>query len=466
MCFGKKPEKEDKEHDLNSASIPMSSEKDQKHKVPGPVSKRKCRDIFWGILFILYWVGMFILSGFAISKGNVNILLYGVDSEGNTCGQTNSPGGRDLTGLNYLYYFNYTDPIYGYQRCISACPQEFLVFVGPFPNSPSLAICTYDYPQPNDTASLKIGVDSGNCTEYILDTTSVVGRCIPSLSALVNTTTIEEQYIKSQFTQVMNSRGFSLNFYEDLYSARYVILMCAGISVVLSFAWLILLQLCGGVMVLLTIFFVCGGLGGATAYLWYNWNQLRLGQAIVGGELTVIVDYGFSSYVYTQNTFFVFAIILSVFTAIVYLALFFMRKRIMLAVTVIKLASKAVKKMPSLVIFPFLKFLMLIALTAWFVYIMINLATAGTITQVTVYSYTYQSNYVLEYLQIYFVMGFFWTWNFITAIGDTTIAGAIAVWYWTMDKKNIQIPFGISSLWLIYHRSCSNNQIYPLQIAK
>ena len=102
MCFGKKPEKEDKEHDLNSASIPMSSEKDQKHvqqttkqqttkqqttkdnhnihntnkstkKVPGPVSKRKCRDIFWGILFILYWVGMFILSGFAISKGNVNM---------------------------------------------------------------------------------------------------------------------------------------------------------------------------------------------------------------------------------------------------------------------------------------------------------------------------------------------------------------------------------------------------------
>ena len=70
----------------------------------------------------------------------------------------------------------------GYQRCISACPQEFLVFVGPFPNSPSLAICTYDYPQPNDTASLKIGVDSGNCTEYILDTTSGFLSFFPFLS--------------------------------------------------------------------------------------------------------------------------------------------------------------------------------------------------------------------------------------------------------------------------------------------
>lgn len=44
-------------------------------------------------------------------------------------------------------------------------------------------------------------------------------------------------------------------------------------------------------------------------------------------------------------------------------------------------------------------------------------------------------NQAAPYLQIFYVFGFFWTYNWIIAIGQTAIAGAIAIWYWTSPKS-------------------------------
>jgi len=105
---------------------------------------------------------------------------------------------------------------------------------------------------------------------------------------------------------------------------------------------------------------------------------------------------------------------------------------------VIEIATKAVRHVPLLVFFPIIKFLMLCALTAWCVVIWIYLATAGTITQVDIEGYyTFQSNYILEYLQLYYLFGFLWSWNLIIAMADCTIAGVIGEWYWTMDKRQL-----------------------------
>lgn len=38
-------------------------------------------------------------------------------------------------------------------------------------------------------------------------------------------------------------------------------------------------------------------------------------------------------------------------------------------------------------------------------------------------------------LIVYYVLGFFWTYNWIAAIFQCTIAGAISTYYWTRDKK-------------------------------
>jgi len=84
------------------------------------------------------------------------------------------------------------------------------------------------------------------------------------------------------------------------------------------------------------------------------------------------------------------------------------------------------------------KFTLLCLLTAWCVFIWVNLSTAGVITQISIEGrYTFQSDYILEYLQLFYLFGFLWTWNLLIAMGDCTIAGVIGEWYWTMDKKQL-----------------------------
>jgi len=49
----------------------------------------------------------------------------------------------------------------------------------------------------------------------------------------------------------------------------------------------------------------------------------------------------------------------------------------------------------------------------------------------------YQSNKTVRYMLIYHFFGLLWTTQFIIAIGQTTIAGAISSWYWVHDKKDV-----------------------------
>jgi len=62
-CFGKKAADED--------AVELQDLKHfRKHKEGGIQPKRKCRDVFFTVLFMLFWTGMLIIAAFAISKGS------------------------------------------------------------------------------------------------------------------------------------------------------------------------------------------------------------------------------------------------------------------------------------------------------------------------------------------------------------------------------------------------------------
>lgn len=50
---------------------------------------RRCTDILCLIIFIAFWVGMFIIGGYAFNKGGFERLLYDHDSYGFQCGADN-----------------------------------------------------------------------------------------------------------------------------------------------------------------------------------------------------------------------------------------------------------------------------------------------------------------------------------------------------------------------------------------
>jgi len=65
----------------------------------------------------------------------------------------------------------------------------------------------------------------------------------------------------------------------------------------------------------------------------------------------------------------------------------------------------------------------------------------------------YQADSVWIRMQLYHLFGGFWALNFLHAVSDCVIAGAIASWYWVHDKKDVpRCPVG-QSLWRVirYH---------------
>lgn len=61
--------------------------------------------------------------------------------------------------------------------------------------------------------------------------------------------------------------------------------------------------------------------------------------------------------------------------------------------------------------------------------------TNDTLFQHNANSTKLETNDILQYVQIFFVFGFFWTYNFVIAIGQCSVAGAVASWYFTRSPK-------------------------------
>lgn len=52
----------------------------------GPTEDRKCRDLFFLILYIAFWVGLIVVASIAFSRGQPHLLASPFDSSGQQCG--------------------------------------------------------------------------------------------------------------------------------------------------------------------------------------------------------------------------------------------------------------------------------------------------------------------------------------------------------------------------------------------
>ena len=135
-------------------------------------------------------------------------------------------------------------------------------------------------------------------------------------------------------------------------------------------------------------------------------------------------------------------------TAIYLCLVIVMRKRIQLAIGIVKQAAKALATMPALLALPVVQAIgLLIFIIPWIIYVLF-LASSGTVTTVqssyetddgaTIgYSYrefTYTTN--TKYAFLYMIFCYFWTSEFILAFGQLAIALSYTGWYFVRDKRN------------------------------
>uniref|UniRef100_A0A673A9V1 Choline transporter-like protein n=1 Tax=Sphaeramia orbicularis TaxID=375764 RepID=A0A673A9V1_9TELE len=235
------------------------------------------------------------------------------------------------------------------------------------------------------------------------------------------------------------------------------------IAMLVSMLFLLLLRFTAPVMVWVLIV----GVLGAGAYgIWHcYWEYDRY-----KNDAASITDIGFTTnfnvYLQVQETWLAFLIIISVVEAILLLTLIFLRTRILIAISLIQESSKAIGYMMSSLLYPLVTFVLVLVCVAYWGATALVVALNSTMNDAcrnisgtedcdpqnfTSSSYPgcpsascifikyndeglFQRN--LFNLQIYNAVAFLWCVNFVIALGQCTLAGAFASYYWAFTKPD------------------------------
>eukprot|EP00761_Pharyngomonas_kirbyi_P011687 gb/GECH01011713.1/.p1 GENE.gb/GECH01011713.1/~~gb/GECH01011713.1/.p1 ORF type:complete len:675 (+),score=74.61 gb/GECH01011713.1/:1-2025(+) len=438
----------------------------------GIESKRGCTDILCLILFVLFWIGMVIIAGFGFAMGDPTRLVYPSDYEGNLCGYPNDGEGRNLTERPYLFYpIDFTqglDPgeIYDAKDmgiCVMACPNvtiaEALVDSDSFNFTKAVEGIICDYSRDNLTQTwegLEYWLEGGDgCFLSFVPTVDITFRCLPNLPAIQASGVLD---INEATAETLNATVFAGEVLVDgayeVYHAWAVILISVALCLLLCFVYLFLMRVFVGVITWITVILVQVALAAGGAYFTYTgywWmedaetdTEDKIGKTALG-----------------------FGIALCILAVLYFLLLLWLLRRIRFAIAVIKEASKALMKMPSLLFFPSVTFLLVAALSVWYITVASFLASAsqdvtletddfsdkltGQFNQSLTVS-RYDST--LRWFELYHVFGYFWGNAFIVAIGYTTTAGAVAAYFFSSPSRKYVPRFAVlRSFWRVvrYH---------------
>ncbi|XP_030591376.1 choline transporter-like protein 2 isoform X2 [Archocentrus centrarchus] len=463
----------------------------------GPVQKRGCTDIVCCILFLIAVLGYIAVGILAWSQGDPRKVIYPTDSRGQFCGQAGTP----LENKRLLFYFNImkcASPMVllefqcpTTQMCVETCPERFMTLIKAYTNTNDF---NYYKKFCSDGVTNSMGVPEilkqGLCPAMLVPSKPFTRRCFPALGMKGGVVTVGNN---SKFddgtgmrdakdlldgvtnaTVVMEARQAVMKIFEDFTHSWYWILLGLVIATVLSLLFLILLRFLAGIMVWVMIALVIVVIGYGIFHCSMEYVALK-GQA---GANVTIQELGFqtdfSVYLQIRQTWLAFIIILAIVEVIIILLLIFLRKRILIAIALIKEASRAIGHMMCSLFYPLFTFLLLAIVIAYWAVTAVFLSTSNEpvykIFNETNCEYSRQTcdpaNYTMttmkaqcpdskclfafyggetvyhKYLiglQFYNVFLFFWCANFVTGLGQMTLAGAFASYYWAFNKPG-EIP--------------------------
>ncbi|KAF6365351.1 solute carrier family 44 member 4 [Rhinolophus ferrumequinum] len=437
----------------------------------GPIKNRSCTDVICCVLFLLFILGYIVVGIVAWVYGDPQQVLYPRNSTGAYCGMG---ANKDKP---YLLYFNIFSCILATniitisehglqcptpQVCVSSCPQapwtvsksEYSLTVGEVFYAENRNFCLPGVPW---NMPLLQSLQQELCPSFLLPSTPALGRCLP----WYNYTTVPElpgissnasiiQGI-SGLVDSLNARDISIRIFEDFAQSWYWILVALGVALVLSMLFILLLRLVAGPVVLVLILGVLGVLAYGIYHCWKEYQVLR-------DEGASITQLGFttnlSAYSSVQETWLAALIVLAVLEGLLLLLLIFLRQRIRIAIALLQEASRAVGQMMATMFYPLVTFVLLLICIAYWVMIALlpgcekvpmntscdptaqpmNSSCPGLMCVFQGYLSTGLVQRSLFNLQIYGVLGLFWTLNWVLALGQCVLAGAFASFYWAFNK--------------------------------
>uniref|UniRef100_A0A6Q2X0N7 Choline transporter-like protein n=1 Tax=Esox lucius TaxID=8010 RepID=A0A6Q2X0N7_ESOLU len=442
-----------------------------------PFFRRGCTDIICCVLFMLVILGYMVVGILAWLYGDPRQVLYPRNSAGMYCGigvYKDQPS---------VFYYN-----------ILKCAASLNVIAATLNGlqCPTTQVCVQQCP--NTFWGLSVtdylpGVKPANvfnqslCLPTInLENTNLVCS-LPSKLSFLNVFSLFGYFIINasiDITNGFNARDIGVKIFEDFASSWQWVIAALVIAMVVSFLFLLLLRFIAPVIVWVLILGVLAVGAYGIYHCWWeydNYNKLNASISTVGFTTN------FGVYLQVKETWLAFLIIISVVEAILLLTLIFLRTRIFIAIALIQESSKAISHMMSTLFYPIITFILLLVCVAYWGITALYLATSGTqvynvvalnSTQGTcgqiMGNVTCDPQHLVESmpprcvfimyntqglwqrnmfnLQIYNVVAFLWCINFVLALGQCTLAGAFASYYWAFSKPSDIPTFPLSQAFI------------------
>ncbi|CAL8299300.1 unnamed protein product [Lota lota] len=468
----------------------------------GPIHKRSCTDIICCVLFMLVILGYMVVGIIAWLYGDPRHVLYPRNSTGSFCGIDQNKGKPNVFYFDLLKCATSTNVIAAAlnglqcpttQVCVAECPKDFWAltnYLGPVAQAFNQRLCVPSLNLSTTQLSVHAILDKELCPFFYTPTTSVLGRCLPDVTTLGNI----PDYFKNktnlppdlnatlmnstqEIVNSFNTKDVGVRIFEDFASSWPWILLGLVISMLVSMLFLLLLRFTAPVMVWVLIIGLLGAGGYGIWHCYWEYNNYKT-------KAATIHDIGFTTnlqvYLQTQETWLAFLIIISVAEAIILLTVIFLRTRILIAIALIQEASRAVGHMMSTLLYPLVTFVLVLICVAYWGITALYLATSGApiyravalnVSQGGCERYNgtedcdpltfslnatspcasarciflrYNNEGLLQRnifnLQIYNAVAFLWCVNFVIALGQCTLAGAFASYYWAFSKPS-DIPY-------------------------
>ncbi|XP_075936158.1 choline transporter-like protein 2 isoform X2 [Anarhichas minor] len=470
----------------------------------GPIQNRGCTDIVCCILFIIAILAYIAVGILAWSQGDPRKVIYPTDSRGQFCGQAGTP----LANKPLLFYFNImkcASPMVllefqcpTTQICVEKCPEKFMTLAKAYTNRKDFE----DYKRfCKDGVTNTMGIPQilslGLCPAMLTPSRPFTRRCFPALGQKEGVITVGNNShfddgsgtmrdakdlvdgVKNA-TVVIEARQVVMKIFEDYTQSWYWILIGLVLAMLISLLFIVLLRFLAGIMVwvMIVLVILVVGYGIFHCYMEYAALKGEAGANVTLQELGFQTD--FAVYLQIRQTWLAFMIILAIVDVIIILLLIFLRKRILIAIALIKEASRAVGHVMSSLFYPLFTFVLLAMVIAFWAVTAVFLSTSNEpiykVFNETLCDHSRKTcdpaNYstseekahcpnseclfafyggetayhkYLIGLQFYNVFLFFWCANFVTALGQMTLAGAFASYYWAVNKPDDMPAFPVFS---------------------
>ncbi|XP_054645077.1 choline transporter-like protein 5-B [Dunckerocampus dactyliophorus] len=460
-------------------------------KFRGPVHNRSCTDVVCCIIFIIVILGYIALGTVAWIHGDPRKVAYPTDSQGQFCGQQDTPNANKAI----LFYFNMlkcANPAVlinlqcpTTQLCVSKCPDRFATL------RTAQNTTTWEYYKqfckPGfGSKPIEEVIRDDDCPSMIVPSRPFLQRCFPDFITRNGILTVANQTFFNDglnvrsvndlkdaangISSLLNAKEFSLRIFEDYANSWDWILLALVITMVVSLLFILLLRFTAGVLLWLIIFGVIAAVGYGIGHCYWEYSMLsgKPGANVTISDIGFQTD--FSIYLKLSQTWLVFMISLSVIEAIIVIMLIFLRKRLQIAIALLKEGSKAISYIMTTLLYPIFTFFLLSLCIAYGAVTAILLASSGnavykvtsahdkciygnltcnpktfSATNITTVCpgsqclfafYGGESTYhrYIFVLHLCNLFAFLWMVNFTIALGQCTLAGAFASYYWALRK--------------------------------